>query len=248
MTPVRCHQLIDTLLQAETVEEIHTVCSILCEQTGFDFFLYGARIPTSLVNPYFIVIHSYPIEWRTLYIERSYLCLDPSIAHCEKHITPISWDHIEAKEKESPGIKQFMGEAGDFGLKSGISFPVHTVQGDSAMFSVASSDNHRVAKPRILEAIPSAQLFLTYLHETVRKIFEKEVLPMAKVHLTKREKECLLWSAEGKTSWETSQILNVSERTVIFHLQNATQRLNVTNRSQAVARAVTLGLVSPQLG
>ena len=55
-----------------------------------------------------------------------------------------------------------------------------------------------------------------------------------------------MWSAEGKTAWEISQILHISERTVVFHLQNASEKLGVVNRQQAVAHAISLGLVTPQ--
>jgi len=69
--------------------------------------------------------------------------------------------------------------------------------------------------------------------------------PSGEIKLTEREKECLFWAAEGKTAWETSQILNVSERTINFHLTNTTKKLSVFNRPQAVAKAVFVGIISP---
>jgi DNA-binding CsgD family transcriptional regulator len=65
--------------------------------------------------------------------------------------------------------------------------------------------------------------------------------------LTDREKECLYWAAEGKTSWETAKILQISKRTVVFHLQNASRKLNAANRQNAIARAVVLGLITPEV-
>ena len=35
--------------------------------------------------------------------------------------------------------------------------------------------------------------------------------------LSPRELECLKWAAAGKTAWETSIILDISEGTVKFH-------------------------------
>lgn len=116
------------------------------------------------------------------------------------------------------------------------------------MFSVASDQEPTHAKSKVLDALPVTHLFSAHLHETVRKIFREQILPLKQARLTDREQQCLLWTAEGKTTWETSQILRVSERTVVFHLQNAAQKLNVVNRQQAVARAVSLGLIAPQLG
>ncbi len=47
---------------------------------------------------------------------------------------------------------------------------------------------------------------------------------------------------EPEVSWEISQILSVSERTVVFHIGNACRKLQVSNRRQAVARGISLGL------
>lgn len=63
--------------------------------------------------------------------------------------------------------------------------------------------------------------------------------------LSERQAACLHWSAEGKTSWETSRILGVSESTVNFHLRNASARLGVRGRRAAVVAALRLGLLGP---
>ncbi len=62
--------------------------------------------------------------------------------------------------------------------------------------------------------------------------------------LTDREREVLMWAGRGKTSSEIAAILKLSERTVNFHCDQAMKRLDVTNRTQAVARAVAHGLIS----
>lgn len=62
-------------------------------------------------------------------------------------------------------------------------------------------------------------------------------------HLSRREMECLQWVAEGRTSREIGVILGLEERTVHAHLARATRKLEASNRSQAVASALRLGLV-----
>ncbi|WP_437570306.1 helix-turn-helix domain-containing protein [Sorangium sp. So ce542] len=47
----------------------------------------------------------------------------------------------------------------------------------------------------------------------------------------------------GKTSWEIGVNLAMSERTVNFHLHNASAKLGVSNRQHAVAKAMLLGLL-----
>lgn len=62
-------------------------------------------------------------------------------------------------------------------------------------------------------------------------------------NLTAREHEWLKWIAEGKTAWEIGQILGITERTAEVHLDNVIRKLTVTNKVQAVVRAVALKLV-----
>lgn len=61
--------------------------------------------------------------------------------------------------------------------------------------------------------------------------------------LTNRETECLSWTAAGKTSWEISVILGISESTATFHLRNASIKLKASNRTHSVAKALHLGLI-----
>jgi len=44
--------------------------------------------------------------------------------------------------------------------------------------------------------------------------------------------------AEGKSDWEISVILGISETTARFHVDNARQKLGAVSRAHAVARLV----------
>lgn len=57
--------------------------------------------------------------------------------------------------------------------------------------------------------------------------------------LTVRESECLKWVATGKTDIEVGTILDISPRTVRFHINNAKNKLGVATRIQAVAKRVS---------
>jgi DNA-binding CsgD family transcriptional regulator len=56
--------------------------------------------------------------------------------------------------------------------------------------------------------------------------------------LSDREREILQWVAEGKSNWDVSAILNISERTVKFHVGSIMKKLNAVNRTHAVAIAM----------
>jgi len=237
---------INAVTQASSVEALHKACADLCEAYEFDRFIYGARIPTSFVKPYFIFISGYPKEWRDHYTLNNYMVVDPTVEYCAHNFTPYCWNGESLLDSGNEEVRRFMGEAHDFGIKSGVSFPLHTAQGDFAMLSFASESTQLISGPRLHRVLPVGQLFTAYLHEAVRRVFASDVLTLGKVDLTGREKECMLWATEGKTAWETSRILSISERTVTFHLQNVQHKLGVNNRQQAVARAVSLGIIEPQ--
>jgi LuxR family quorum sensing-dependent transcriptional regulator len=63
------------------------------------------------------------------------------------------------------------------------------------------------------------------------------------IELTPRERECLQWAAVGKSEWEISQILGISEHTSEKHLLNAKFKLGAVNRVQAVAEAIRRGYI-----
>ena len=61
--------------------------------------------------------------------------------------------------------------------------------------------------------------------------------------LSARELDCLQWAAAGKTAWEASVILGITERTVRFHLNAAREKLACATTTQAVAKAVLSQLI-----
>jgi DNA-binding CsgD family transcriptional regulator len=59
-----------------------------------------------------------------------------------------------------------------------------------------------------------------------------------------RERECLRWCKAGKSAWDISRILGISERTAQFHISNAMAKLGAPNRITAVVMAIQRGLLS----
>lgn len=61
--------------------------------------------------------------------------------------------------------------------------------------------------------------------------------------LSNREKEILQWLMNGKSTWDISPILGISERTIKFHIDNIMKKLDAVNRTHAVAIALNTGLI-----
>lgn len=62
-------------------------------------------------------------------------------------------------------------------------------------------------------------------------------------NLTAKEIETLKWVIAGKTNWEIARILDVSERTVKFHVGNILQKLGANSRAHAVSIALERGII-----
>jgi DNA-binding NarL/FixJ family response regulator len=64
--------------------------------------------------------------------------------------------------------------------------------------------------------------------------------------LTDRECEILMLVAEGHSNKVIGQQLSVSENTVKYHVKKILQKLNVQNRTEAVASALRLGMLEQE--
>lgn len=233
------------LQSAASITDLQKTCELFCQEQEFDNFIYGARISGSLRTPTYIIINGYPAAWRDHYESASYLHIDPTVTHCFSQTLPIFWQDISLNH---PDVKKMFYEAADFGIVSGFSIPVHCIRGGTAMLSLSSHLSAERSQTHLNDRLAMSHLFANYLHEAVLRIAEEDPqLHLSSKLLSAREKECLLWITEGKTSWEIAKILNIAERTVAFHINNAIQKLDVTNRQQAVARAITLGHIEPLL-
>jgi LuxR family quorum-sensing transcriptional regulator LasR len=206
---------------------------------GFDHFIYGVRISQPFTKSIEHICNGYPEDWIAQYNSNRYVELDPTIRHCLRSTFPLIWtDDLF----EGPA-RVLWEEARAHGLSYGLSCPIHDRGGVDGMLSLARDKPLKMGERELTELIGLAQLLASFLHAGVSKIVVPELLQKNRPLLSERERECLKWAANGKSAWEISRILGISERTAVFHLSNAVQKLGVTNRTQAVARAVFLGLI-----
>ncbi|MFB4205326.1 Transcriptional activator protein AnoR [wastewater metagenome] len=247
MPEPRLSELIEAALAADSIEALHSVCSRAAALYGYDHFIYGARFPSSLTRPFMLVISGHPDEWRERYQAEDYIQLDPAVRHSVNHVRPARWSELFDSPEYGPEDLAVLHEAAAFGLVTGTCLPVRGSRGEVGLLSFSSGRRGTPVERDIRASQPALFMFSSYVHEAVCGLLDHGALPYRPASLTARERECLLWAAEGKTAWETGAILGVSERTVVFHLNNAARKLDVTSRQQAVARAIAQGLIAPQL-
>jgi DNA-binding CsgD family transcriptional regulator len=146
-----------------------------------------------------------------------------------------------AQEPLSTKQKLLFNESREAGLHNGLSVPLHGPRGESYVVSLATNDRVCDNGPQFGNLqILATQFLLAYSH-----IARKPQVSGRGLHLTERERECLTWTARGKSAWAISEIIGVSEHTVNFHLKGVMKKLETANRVSAVVTAVRLGLILP---
>lgn len=81
-------------------------------------------------------------------------------------------------------------------------------------------------------------------HMCKMNLEDKTELDLPLPALTPREKEIIQWCSQGKSNGVIAQILNISDKTVEFHMQSVFRKLNVTSRTSATLRAVQCGMIA----
>jgi DNA-binding CsgD family transcriptional regulator len=227
---------------APTLAQLKEICLEVSNKLQFDSFVYALRTPTNFSNAQVIMLDGYPQGWVKHYFESAYYESDPVLAWCIHEIFPIRWSDL-VLEPASPAAAMML-DAANYGLCDGVTMPVHTPQGELGILSF--SVNAPPAQARLIteQALSIIPLLATHLHQAVRRLgyCSKEIHS----NLTLRERECLTWAADGKTSNEIALLLGISENTVNFHLNNAMQKLDVVSRQHAIGKASFQRLIKPK--
>ncbi|AVX03683.1 helix-turn-helix transcriptional regulator [Maritalea myrionectae] len=184
------------------------------------------------------LVTTYPKKWVKRYLECDYVSIDPVIKLAREHTRPFYWSECASDDAD---IKEFFDDAKAHGLgEQGLTIPIHGAKADKAMFSVASDLG--VDEWQGFCAQHMGNLILFSLQYHMATIDVRGAL-LNRPKLKYREVEILYWIAEGKTAWETSRILDISEKTVEHGLKQIRSKFNATNTTHAVSLAFRFGIL-----
>jgi LuxR family quorum-sensing transcriptional regulator LasR len=234
---------LDELLHQDTVSGWGEGLFALGRGCGFDKLLVGmsgsrhARLENAFIQT------NYPPKWRERYEAERFAYVDPVVSHCMASTLPLVW---QPELFRSPLQRSLYEEACSHGVRAGVTFPMHGPNGEFGLLSFAvdqQPDAHFVRQ--VNGMLPQLALIRDYAFASGVR-FCPPVASEAAPKLTPRELEVLNWVMAGKSSWEISKITGCSEATVNFHMGNIRQKFNVNTRQQAVVRAISLGLITPE--
>ncbi|MET3855584.1 MULTISPECIES: LuxR family transcriptional regulator [unclassified Rhizobium] len=124
-----------------------------------------------------------------------------------------------------------------YNMPTGIAFPINAVDGHRLVFWFGGE-----RAPFAQNEINELSMIMLHALDAYNAVRRNE--DNAYNALSARELEVVRWTAQGKTSVEIGQILALSDHTVNAYMTNAIKKLDCVNRTQLVAKAIRLKLIS----
>jgi DNA-binding CsgD family transcriptional regulator len=203
---------------------------------GFEHFACFSFVPGAKIQ-YHVSRH---LRLRDYVMQRAYLD-DPIIHKAAENVTPFVWNaerwDTPLRDQERAVLRQLR----EIEVERGVALPVH---GPGMAYTVLCCSSHKpIEKLRNLPDDVRANLQALAVHLASRYRQVCNGVPETPT-LTPRERECLLWTADGKTAADIAVIVSISTRTAQFHISNAMHKLDAASKLQAVLKAYSLGLLN----
>ncbi|MES0063984.1 LuxR family transcriptional regulator [Mesorhizobium sp. M0041] len=186
--------------------------------------------PAALLN--------FPEEWQERYFKMGYDTIDPIIKTCRTRADAFRWSEVYNDVSTTEEERRVFNEAATFGLRSGISVPLHGPDRSFAIMSFAQAWKGELPN-KTITYLQSAAL---HFHYKVTKFASSSGTERGP-DLSPREKDCILWISRGKSSWEIGRILGISVDTVNFHVKNVLRKTDTSNRTAAAIKALSYGII-----
>jgi DNA-binding CsgD family transcriptional regulator len=233
----------DVLEACLSIDQLATEAGRAVASMGFDQWIYApgvSRQSTADATPW--SIGNCPGDVLRAFLACPRHTSAPQAAKYFQMGLPYAWDVC----CDAAAIDHFDVLALEHQVACGLCVPVPGYgQEPGRLLMVAGT---RLGGETLRAAGPAALVFSRYLHQACSPYVEqwrRQVEP----RLTPREEECLSWASQGKTTWEISRLLAVSEHTVVYYFRNAMAKLGAVSRQHAVAHWVsTRGGRAPRHG
>lgn len=188
-----------------------------------------ARIGTPLYNS------NLPDVWERHYRATLYQ-FDPLPQIALIELEPIAWPSALDKIQLDARQRRYLRIAARYGLGQGIGVACFGPQGRCGFLGAVLPEGHPLpSQAELFRVHIVGQLsFLRYC----RLIRRENELPL----LSNRELEVLQWMAQGKSNPVIAKILGISPSSVDIYVKRIFAKLDVTDRTSASVRAVSLGL------
>lgn len=223
------HDRFPWILSSSTPEGAAARLYQLIAPLGFSGLMYTSqRLPSPLMQGSEAVC-----RWIEHFVTCNYFAIDPLHAAARRSVVPQFWYAKQRRPQDTPEQIRIYQEIEEFGIAQGFNLCIRSHKGEASLCFYCED-----AQVDMSAAHPLVQVGAIYLHEYVHRL-HADVTENTPCQLTPREIECLTFVRQGLTYAQIAIRLEITERTVTFHLQNAKQKLGVSNLPHAIAKALT---------
>lgn len=181
----------------------------------------------------------WPITWFERYVETGLIENDPLLAMLERTRKPVTWEMMRAAPNRHRHERLLFELAESFGWTEGFAIPIP--RGGSRLGLVSLCGKR---EPFSQAEIGALSLGCVFYYEQFRGLNAGRPFPLPPSGLTPREIECLDLVAKGNTDRAIASRLGISQATAHDHVENAKRKIVVKTRAEAIAVAVSLGIVT----
>ena len=229
-----------SVLQVKSRDELLTEVVGFTRRLGFETVSATAVVDHFRGESEFVWVDNEPAAYRALSESSDNGRRDPVAQHCKRASVPIIWNQ---DTYTSVGLGEQWEVQARFGYRTGIALALHLPEGRHFFIGVDRDQPLPSSSAEVTRMVADLQLFAVHAQDAALRVLFPSSPQMDVPNLTPRELESLRWTMEGKTAWEVGNILGISERTAVLHVNNATHKLGCVNKHQAVLRALRLGLI-----
>jgi LuxR family quorum sensing-dependent transcriptional regulator len=227
----RALDYVDAIEASKTTASVISQFEQMIGGLGFHAYIM-AGIPMSGQSlKQLTIANGWPAEWFELYNRENLSAVDPVPRHCFGTLNPFEWKDAPYDSERDPAAHSVMTRARDFRLNEGFCIPIHY---DDATGAISIAGEQPYLDPETKSAL---HLMSVFTHGRCRTLSKTNPLTSSR-RLSEVEAEVLRWAARGKTAWETSRILRISERNVRWHIEEAQRKLMTKNKTATVAMAL----------
>ena len=221
--------------QAGTVEELKGTLSRLFADEGYQNFGIVGLIGRDKIGE--IQLTNFPPGVTDAYRDERWDRADPLLPVALHSTRPVVWEHVWEHSDLSKDQVAVVEGFKHLGMCKGITFPLYDIGGPRHVMAVSTChyDADDVHNFSLLQAF-CTQAWSSYLE------LAGDVTKSAAI-LSTREIEILNWMKEGKSNWDIAEILNLSIKTVEYHVSNVLKKLGAPNRITAVVTALRHGMI-----
>lgn len=224
---------------SKTEFELFGVCDRICSVFGLSYFMIS-KLPSESdqkLAPLGLV-SNWPAFLISEYDEKKLLENSAIAAHLRQTTEPKVWTIEEIRQTRSDDKGSLVADLFEkYGLINTVFFSVHLPNGEIGGVGF-SGEGPEPDQTKLVELHYLSNLLFSKIH-VLRN--EHEVQDFG---LKPREIDCLQWTSQGKTSDEIATILSLSQHTVNHYLTNAARKLDTSNRTHAVSKALRLKIIS----